>query len=85
VNDLEAAWAALHEANAALGWFVGKPAYEPRLAVPYSMYAFDPSERPKVGHRSREWTTIGPTEARVVQELAKTLREIGEGRVPEVT
>ena len=47
------------------------------------MYAFDPAETPKVGHRAREWTAIGPTEARVVHEMAKALREIGAGRVPK--
>ena len=50
--------------------------------MPWSMYAFDPTEKPKVGHRSREWTAIGPTEARVVREMARCLREISEGRVP---
>jgi hypothetical protein len=83
MDDLEAAWVELHEANAALGWFVGKPAYEPRLAVPWSQYAFDPKERPKVGHRTREFTAIGPTEAHCVREMARCLREISEGRVPK--
>ncbi len=46
------------------------------------MYAFDPSERPVVGKRSREWTAIGPTEEAVVREMARCLREIGAGRVP---
>ena len=43
------------------------------------MYAFDPSERPKVGHRSREWRAISDTEEGVVRELARCLREISEG------
>ena len=63
-DDLAAAWAELHDANAALGWFVGRPACEPRLSVPWSMYAFDPKERPKVGHRSREWTAYGDDRGR---------------------
>jgi hypothetical protein len=58
-DDLEPAWIELHDANAALGWFVGRPAYEPRRRVPWSMYAFDPKETPKVGRRSREWTATG--------------------------
>jgi hypothetical protein len=47
------------------------------------MYAFDPSERPKVGLRSREWTAVAETEAGAVRETARCLREIGEGRVPK--
>jgi len=46
-------------------------------------YAFDPSERPKVGLRSREWTAIGSSELEVVVEMARCLREIGEGRTPK--
>jgi len=46
------------------------------------MYAFDPSERPKVGLRSREWTTVAPTEVGVVREMARCLMEMGEGRAP---
>ncbi len=45
-------------------------------------YAFDPSEQPKVGLRSREWTAIAPTEVVVVQEMARCLREMRAGRVP---
>ena len=82
MDDLQAAWDELHEANAALRWYVGRPAYEPRLAVPWSMYAFDPSERPKIGHRGREWTAIAPTEAGVVREMARCLRVISERRAP---
>ena len=52
-DTLEAAWTELHEANESLRWFVGQPAFEERKAVPWSMYGFDPLERPKVGHRSR--------------------------------
>ena len=64
-QELAAAWDELHRANDALGWYIGPTAYEPRGAVPWSMYAFDPKETPKVGRRSREWTAIGPTEERV--------------------
>ncbi len=45
-------------------------------------YAFDPSERPVVGLRSREWTAIGSTELEVVAEMARCLRELREGRAP---
>ncbi len=47
------------------------------------MYAFDPSERPVVGLRSREWTAIGSSELEVVAEMARCLREIKEGRAPK--
>jgi hypothetical protein len=83
LTELEAAWAELHEANERLGWFVGRPAFEERKAVPWSMYAFDPTEKPKVGRRSREWTATGHTEAGVVGEMARCLGEIAEGRVPK--
>ncbi|CAN5425715.1 hypothetical protein BH20CHL6_BH20CHL6_10300 [soil metagenome] len=45
-------------------------------------YAFDPSERPVVGLRSREWTAIGSSELEVVRGMARCLREIREGRAP---
>ncbi len=45
-------------------------------------YAFDPSERPRVGLRSREWTAVAGSEEGVVRELARCLRLIGEGRAP---
>lgn len=46
------------------------------------MYAFDPSERPVVGIRKREWTAIADSEAGVVKETARCLGEIKQGRVP---
>jgi hypothetical protein len=46
------------------------------------MYAFDQRERPSVGVRSREWTAVAETEAGVLREMARCLREIGAGRVP---
>lgn len=51
--------------------------------MPWSQYAFDPRERPKIGHRSRESTAIAMTEAGVMRETARCLREIAEGRVPK--
>jgi len=36
-----------------------------------------------VGHRTHEWTATGQTELEVVREMARCLREIREGRVPE--
>ncbi len=45
-------------------------------------YAFDPSEKPVVGLRKREWQAIASTEEDVVREMARWLREIREGRWP---
>ena len=42
----------------------------------WSMYAFDPSETPVVGKRSREWTAVGQTELHCVQTMAYCLREM---------
>ena len=80
---LAVAWEDVHAANEALGWFVGQPAYEPHRIVPWSMYAFDPQERPIVGDKSRECTAIGETGLDCVLAMARCLREISEGRVPE--
>ncbi|CAN5605303.1 hypothetical protein BH20CHL6_BH20CHL6_13020 [soil metagenome] len=45
-------------------------------------YAFDPSDRPTVGLRSREWTAIGSSELEVVVEMRRCLAEIKEERAP---
>jgi hypothetical protein len=81
MDDLEAAWAELHEVNASLGWYVGMPAFYERRDE-WQLYAFDPTERPKIGHRSREFTAVAPTQERVVRDIARWLREISAGRVP---
>jgi len=47
------------------------------------MDAFDPSERAVVGVRQREWTAVAPTEEALVLEIARCLREIGDGRWPK--
>ena len=78
--DLEVAWAAVHD-NTPDGWYVGKPGYEERHHQ-WSMYAFDPSEKPVVGKRSREWTAVGQTELHCVQEMARCLGELKAGRWP---
>ncbi len=39
------------------------------------MYAFDPSERPRVGLRSREWTSLAATEEGVLDEMAVPPRD----------
>ncbi len=77
MTDLAAAWDALHEATPA-GWHVGRPSYHDERRE-WLMYAFDPSERPKVGLRSREWTAVSQSEEGVVREMARCLREIAGG------
>lgn len=77
---LDDAWAELHAATPP-GWHVGQPSEHPERHE-WLMYAFDPSERPVVGLRRREWTAISETEEGVVREMARCLREIAEGRVP---
>jgi hypothetical protein len=81
VDDLEALWAELHDATPPK-WLVGRPAYSERRDE-WSLYAFDPTERPTVGHRSREWTAVAPTQARVVREMARCLRDISERHTPK--
>jgi len=80
MDDLENAWAELHEATLP-GWQIGRPAFNERKGE-WSLYAWDATERPKIGHRSREWTAIHPTQSGVLRAMARCLREIGEGRVP---
>jgi len=82
VDDLESAWTELHEANKTLGWFIGPTTFEPRFEKPWSMWAADMTEKSKLGRRTREWTSIGPTEAACVRNMARALSEISEGRVP---
>ncbi len=80
-TDLDDAWDDLHDATPD-GWFVGQPSYDERRKV-WEQYAFDPAERALAGVRSREWTAVAPTELEVIRELARCLRLIREGRVPE--
>jgi hypothetical protein len=77
---LAAAWEAVHE-NTPAGWQVGRTAYVDRFRE-WRMYAFDLSERPVVGKRSREWTASGQTELDCVKEMARGLAEIKVGRWP---
>ena len=81
VADLEKASSALHDATPK-GWHVGRPTcYDERRQ--WHQYAFDQSERPVVGLRSREWTAVGASEVEAVAEMARCLRDIGEGRAPK--
>ncbi len=80
-DTLEDAWDQLHEANVQ-NWYVGKPAFDERRNS-WSLYPFDPTEKPKVGHRSREWTAVHPTQIGVIRGMARCLGEIAAGRVPK--
>ncbi len=80
MTELKAAWDAIHAAWPA-GWYVGRPSYHAERRQCHQ-YAFDPSERPVVGLRSREWTAIAESEVAVVREMTRCLRELGEGRTP---
>lgn len=81
MTDRERAWDELHTAMPP-GWWVGSPSYHDERRE-WLLYAFDPSERPVVGLRSREWTVIAESEEAVVREMARCLRLIGKGRVPK--
>jgi hypothetical protein len=81
VSVSEEAWYSVHDALPA-GWYVGRPSYHDERRE-WVMYSFDPSERPVVGLRRREWTAIAHTEEGVVCEMARCLGEIAAGRVPK--
>jgi hypothetical protein len=80
-DDIASAWAAVHDATPP-NWYVGRPSYHDERHE-WVMYAFDQRERPSVGVRSREWTAVAATEVEVLLEMARCLRELGEGRVPQ--
>ena len=77
MTALEAAWAAVHE-HTRDGWYVGKPMLHPERNE-WSQFAFDPSETPIVGKRSREWTATGRTELECVQVMARSPRRHQRG------
>jgi hypothetical protein len=79
-TSLDAAWRQLHAATPP-GWVVGRPHFHDELDR-WEQHAYDGSEVPHDGKRSREWTAVSPTEVEVVREMARCLRELGEGRWP---
>ena len=79
--DLEDAWNELHDTEPP-GWFVAQSACGDGHRV-WEQYAFDPRERAQGGVRSREWTAVAQSELEVNRELARCLRLIREGGVPE--
>ena len=76
---LEDAWEELPAATPP-GWFVGTPAR--RHGGQWAMYAYDTTEKAHIGKRSQEWTAVGLSDEDCVREMARCLREIGQGRVP---
>ena len=48
----------------------------------WSMHAFDPTEMPADGKRSREWTAVGRSELHCLRVMARCLGEIRAGRWP---
>ena len=65
MTDLEAAWDEIHDAKPP-GWLVGPPMYHEDRRD-WEQYGFDTRERPKAGHRSREWTAVAQTELDLVR------------------
>lgn len=74
------AWDAIHEAKPE-GWFVGRPMYL-KGDGHWVQYAFDSRERARAGHRTREWTAVAPSEADVLEEMARCLAIIAGGGWP---
>jgi hypothetical protein len=56
------AWAELMESRPA-SWFIGTPVHHVERDQ-WALYAFDTTERVKIGKRSREWTAVAPTRDR---------------------
>ncbi len=83
MTELQVACAELHEVNATLRWRIGRPyLHEEMTSNPWEQYAYDPTERPNGGGRSREWTAVAKTEVTVIREMARCLRQIAARRVP---
>ena len=74
------AWAAVHDVVPE-GWYVGRPSEHPGRRE-WVMFAFDTRERPVEGGRASGWTAVAPTELRCVEEMARCLGELREGRWP---
>lgn len=58
LRELEPAWAGLDAATPA-GWHVGQPSHHTDRHE-WILYAFDSSERVKVGRRKRDWEAAAP-------------------------
>ncbi len=62
-------------------WHVGPPFFHDELER-WEQHAYDATELPRDGKRSREWTAVGATEEACVTEMARCLKELREGRWP---
>lgn len=60
MTEIEAAWDALRDATPP-GWHA-EPAYND-YREQWSQWAYDPAEKPHVGHRSRECTAVASSRA----------------------
>ena len=80
-DDLAVAWDDLHAATPP-GWQVGRPYFHDERGV-WEQYAFIASGRARGGRPKKEWITVGATEVECVREMARCLRDLGEGRWPE--
>lgn len=63
-------------------WVCGQPSYHDERRE-WLLDCYDPTERPKVGLRKREWQAVADYEVGVVREMARCLAEIAAGRVPK--
>jgi len=59
----------------------GQPSYHDERRE-WVLYGFDPSRGPSSGRHKREWQAVAPSEVEVVREMARCLREMAAGRVP---
>lgn len=80
-QNLATAWSAVHAALPK-GWRVGRPYLHDERKV-WEMYAWLPTLRAGGGRPRKDWIATGATEAECVAEMARCLRELGEGRWPE--
>ena len=78
--DLEDAWNDLHDAKP-VARFAGRQAYDDGGSCEGD--GIDLRAGARAGHRSREWMAAAETELGVIQEVARCLRVIREGGVPE--
>jgi|AP12_2_1047962.scaffolds.fasta_scaffold262240_1 hypothetical protein len=76
MDDLEAAWIDVHDANLSLRWNVERPRYEERRRPPWQQFAFDPLETPRVGRRSHSLSAGGDSEVECVREMARHLASL---------
>lgn len=59
-----------------------KPSYDERRDR-WSIYLWDGSEKPVVGHREQEWTAVAPTQERLLRERRECPGRSARARVPK--